>query len=158
LREIKARKAFRLQAAIALRRKAAGGNLKMLDIAPEKVAHIIVLAREMDAKVPAWDAPGDEVDADSVLEARSDDSLEAELKDFIADLNVDEQASLVALMWVGRGTYDADELEEAKATALAERVNPTQDYLVGVPMLADFLEEGLDRLGISVEDSEEGIL
>ena len=52
----------------------------------------------------------------------------------------------------------ADELEDAKATALAERVNPTQDYLAGIPMLADFLEDGLDRLGISVEDSEEGIL
>jgi len=130
----------------------------MLDIAPEKVAHIIVLAREIDAKVPAWDTPGDESDADSVLESRSDDSIEGELKDFIADLNVDEQASLVALMWIGRGTYDPDELEEAKATAVAEKVNPTEDYLVGVPMLADFLEDGLDRLGISVEDSEEGIL
>ncbi len=130
----------------------------MLDIAPEKVAHIIVLAREIDAKVPAWDTPGDEVDADSVLEARSDDSIEDELKAFIAELNVDEQASLVALMWIGRGTYDPDELEDAKATAQAEKVNPTQDYLVGIPMLADFLEDGLDRLGISVEDSEEGIL
>jgi len=130
----------------------------MLDIAPEKVAHVIVLAREIDAKVPAWDTAGDDSDADSVLESRPDDSIEAELKDFIADLNVDEQASLVALMWIGRGTYDPDELEEAKATATAEKVNPTQDYLVGIPMLADFLEDGLDRLGISVEDSEEGIL
>lgn len=130
----------------------------MLDIAPEKVAHIIVLAREIDAKVPAWDTPGDDSDSDSVLESRSDDSIESELKDFIAELNVDEQASLVALMWIGRGTYDADELEEAKATAIAEKVNPTEDYLVGIPMLADFLEDGLDRLGISVEDSEEGIL
>ncbi len=130
----------------------------MLEIAPEKVAHIIVRARELDAKVAAWDTPGDEVNSDSVLESRPGDSIEAELKEFIADLNIDEQVSLVALVWIGRGTYDAEDLEEAKATALAERVNATEDYLVGMPMLADFLEEGLDRLGISVEDSEEGIL
>jgi hypothetical protein len=130
----------------------------MLDIAPEKVAHIIVRAREMDAKVDPWDQPGDEANANTILEACGSDATEAELKAFIADLNVDEQASLVALMWIGRGTYEADELEEAKATAIAERVNPTEDYLSGVPMLADFLEEGLERLGISIEDSEKGIL
>jgi len=130
----------------------------MLDIAPEKVAHIIVRAREMDAKVEPWDLPGDEANANSILESCGSDATEAELKTFIADLNVDEQASLVALMWIGRGTYEADELEEAKATALTERVNPTENYLAGIPMLADFLEEGLERLGISVEDSEEGIL
>jgi len=130
----------------------------MLDIAPEKVAHIIVRAREMDAKVDAWDQPGDDRDSDSILETRRGDATGAELKAFIADLNVDEQASLVALMWIGRGTYEPDELEDAKAIAMAERVNPTEDYLAGIPMLADFLEDGLDRLGISVEDSEEGIL
>lgn len=77
----------------------------MLDIAPEKVAHIIVLARELDSKVGAWDGDIDENDPDSILEARANDPLEAELREFIADLNVDEQVSLVALMWVGRGTY-----------------------------------------------------
>ncbi len=130
----------------------------MLDIAPEKVAHIIVRARELDAKMPAWDSSGDDSDADSILESRGGDATGAELRAFIRELNVDEQASLVALMWIGRGTYEPDELEEAKATALAERVNATEVYLTGIPLLADFLEEGLDRLGISVEDSEEGIL
>ena len=130
----------------------------MLDIAPEKVAHIIVRAREIDAKVAPWDAPGDERGADSILEDRHGDGTAAELKAFIADLNVDEQVSLVALTWIGRGTYDADELEEALSTARAERVNPSQDYLLGVPLLADYLEDGLDKLGISVEDAEDGIL
>ena len=130
----------------------------MLEIAPEKVAHIIVRARELDAKVTPWDRPGDENDAESILEDRNDDATSAELKSFIADLNVDEQVSLVALTWIGRNTYDPEDLEEAKATARSERVNPTEDYLLGVPLLADYLEEGLDRLGISVEDAEEGIL
>jgi hypothetical protein len=130
----------------------------MLEIAPEKVAHVIVRAREMDAKMDSWDQPGDEDSADSILESRAGDATGQELREFISQLNVDEQASLVALAWIGRGTFEPEELEEAKATALAERVNPTEDYLLGIPLLADYLEEGLDRLGISVEDAEAGIL
>ena len=130
----------------------------MLDIAPEKVATVIVRAREIDAKVGSWDDAGDEAGAESILEQRSGDATEAELKAFIAELNVDEQVSLVALMWVGRGTYEAYEFEAAKQTARDERVNATEDYLIGVPLLADYLEEGLDKLGISVEDAEQGIL
>jgi hypothetical protein len=130
----------------------------MLEISPEKVAHVIVRAREMDAKVSPWDGAGDEQDAETILEDRKDDATESELREFIADLNVDEQISLVALVWIGRGTYEPDELEEAKETAAAERVTATQDYLLGVPLLADYLEEGLDKLGIAVEDAEAGIL
>ena len=80
------------------------------------------------------------------------------MKTFIADLNEDEQASLVALTWIGRGSYGPEELDEALATARAERVNATEDYLLGIPMLADYLEEGLDRLGYSVEDAEDDAL
>ena len=130
----------------------------MLNIAPEKVAHVIVLAREFDAQVDSWDQAGDDQDADSILESRSSGTVAAALKTFITDLNVDEQVSLVALTWIGRGTYEPEELNDAMDTARAERVNPTEDYLLGIPLLADHLEAGLDRLGISVEDSEAGIL
>ena len=130
----------------------------MLDIAPEKVAHVIVRAREVDAKVSPWDQAADPSDAESILEERADDATEDELKSFIAGCNVDERASLVALTWIGRGTFEADELGEAKETALAQTVTPTEDYLLGIPLLADYLEEGLNVLGISVEDAEDGVL
>ncbi|MGH1420079.1 MAG: DUF3775 domain-containing protein [Hyphomicrobiaceae bacterium] len=134
----------------------------MLEISPEKVAHVIVKAREFDVKVDAWDggASGGEVndDPEAVLEDLPDDPVMGELIGFIDRLNVDEQVSLVALMWIGRGTYDALEIEEAKATARSERVNATSAYLLGVPLLADYLEEGLEKLGISIEDAEKGIL
>ncbi len=130
----------------------------MLDISPEKVAHVIVRAREVDAKVSPWDQAGDPSDSDSILEDRSGDATEAELKSFIANCNVDERANLVALAWVGRGTYDADEFAEAKREAAAQSVTPTEDYLLGIPLLADYLEEGLNQLGISVEDAEAGVL
>ena len=130
----------------------------MLNIAPEKVAHVIVLAREFDAQVESWDQAGDDEGSDSILESRSGGVVASALKTFISDLNVDEQVSLVAVAWIGRGTYEPEELGDALETAHAERVNPTEDYLLGIPLLADHLEAGLDRLGISVEDSEAGIL
>ena len=133
----------------------------MLQIAPEKVSHVIVRAREFDVKVAPWDDHGSgerEDEVESILEDTPGDSIADEIKAFIDGLNVDEQVSLVALMWIGRGTYESDELDDAIATARSERVNKTSAYLLGVPLLADYLEEGLQKLNYSVEDSESGIL
>jgi len=129
----------------------------MLEISTNKIARVIMRAREIDAKVARWDTPGDEAGPDTILESRSSDGTEAELRQYIADLNRDEQASLVAVMWIGRETFSADELEEAIRTAKQEAISPTEDYLLGIPLLSDFLESGLEALGYSVEDVEQGI-
>jgi hypothetical protein len=130
-----------------------------LEISTDKIGFVIAKAREMAAKVAAWDdgATSDH-DAESILEDFSDDATQAELKEFIRDLNEDEQASLVALAWIGRGSFAPEELEEALTTARTERTNRTEDYLLGMPLLPDYLEEGLDRLGYSVEDTEDDSL
>ncbi len=127
-----------------------------LEISPTKVGFVIVKAREYAAKVGAWDdSATSEHDADSILEAFSDDPTLAELKGFIRDLNEDEQASLVALAWIGRGSYAPEEFDEALKTARAERTNRTEDYLLGMPLLSDYLEDALDGLGYSIEDAED---
>lgn len=110
----------------------------MLTISPAKIAHVIIRARKFDADVPG-SGQGREVRA------------------FIEALNEDEQAALTAVMWIGRETFDASELQEAINTARAEATTPTADYLLGVPMLADYLEGGLEALGISLEEAEEDI-
>lgn len=133
----------------------------MLEISTAKVGHVIVRAREYDAKTGSWeDAKAEfrEDDSSSILESFSDDSTRSELAEFIGSLNDDEQASLVAIAWIGRGSFSPEELNEAIETAKSERVNKTEDYLLGIPLLADYLEEGLDKLGFSVEEAEEGIL
>lgn len=134
----------------------------MLEMSPEKVAHVIVKSREFDAKVAIWDEPSSESDTDdlgdAILEDRASDATRSEVADFIANLNEDEQVNLVALVWVGRGTYSAEEFAEAVDMARAERTNPTEDYLLGIPLLADYLEEGLEKMGYSVEAVEEGVL
>ena len=133
-----------------------------LEIAPEKIAHVIIKAREFDAKVGAWDESPEDGDAEedpaSVLESFSDDSVFQEVASFIEALNDDEEVGLVAVTWIGRGTFEADELDEAITTARDEAVNKTSVYLLGIPLLADYLEEGLEKLGYSVDDVESDVL
>ena len=134
----------------------------MLEISTAKVANVIIRAREYDAKVGTWEDPMSrgfrEEDGNSILQNFATDSTRSELAEFIGALNDDEQASLVALAWLGRGSFAPEELDDAIETAKSEKVNRTEDYLLGMPLLGDYLEEGLDKLGFSVEDAEDGIL
>ncbi|TRW99628.1 DUF3775 domain-containing protein [Paracoccus sp. M683] len=119
----------------------------MLQISSDKIAHIIIRAREYGSNINAWADSGQ----------RRQYGTRTELHDFIESLNEDEQASLVALMWIGRDSFDADDLDEAIATARAEKTTPTEDYLMGEPQLADHLEAGMAALGLSPEDAEDDL-
>jgi len=133
----------------------------MLQIATDKVARIIIRAREFDAKVAPWDDSGQDERQDqveSILEDTPSDPIATELRSYIDDLNEDEQVSLVALTWIGRDTYEAADLSEAMSTARSERVNETSAYLLGVPLLADYLEEGLEKLGYPLVEIKEDML
>lgn len=100
------------------------------EISIKKVVHIIFLTREASRK--------------------------GEVHAFIDAMNEDEQAHLVAIAWVGRGAFEADDYDEAVRTAFAEATTPTADYLMGMPHLSENLEAGLEELGIDVSDAEEG--
>ncbi len=130
----------------------------MLQISPQKIAHIIVRAREMEVKVESWGGARDSDDSDNILADLTGDATGLELKRFIRSLNDDEQAELVAVAWIGRGTFEAEELDDAIETAKIEKVNPTEQYLMGIPLLSDYLEDGMDKLGISLEEAEEGVI
>ena len=119
----------------------------MLEITADKIAHVIIRAREFDSGVNAWAHSGH----------RRGHGTATELSEFIASLNEDEQASLVAVMWIGRDTFGPEDLAEAIETAKAERSSPTEDYLMGEPRLADYLEAGMEALGISPEDAEDDL-
>ncbi|MEN3976692.1 DUF3775 domain-containing protein [Emcibacter sp. SYSU 3D8] len=119
------------------------------------VSYIIVKAREFDVKVdPVEENPGsDEADDGEriILEDFADDPTYQELHEAIEDLDDDAAYELVALMWVGRGTYDAEDWEEAVETAKQEATNATADYLIGTPQLGDFLEDGLASMGLEFD-------
>ncbi len=135
---------------------------EMLEISPDKVAHVILRSREVDVKTGAWDEDSepDSVDADgeTILEDLPGDATRQELKEFLDGLNEDEQASLIALAWIGRGTYAPGELDEAMATAKAEHGGNATAYLFSLPLLPDYLEDALDQLGICAGDAEAEIL
>jgi hypothetical protein len=137
-------------------------SIEMLDISPQKVAHVILRSREVDGKTEAWDEDddSDSVDADgeTILEDLPGDATRQELREFLDGLNEDEQASLIALAWIGRGTYAPGELDEAIAAARSEHGGNASAYLFSLPLLPDYLEDALDQLGISPENAEAEIL
>lgn len=83
---------------------------------------------------------------DGLAEEEEADLTERELRELIGDLNVDEAAELIALAWVGRGDYDAGEWSEALAAARQRPWRRTAKYLLGLPQLADWLEQGLEAV------------
>lgn len=129
----------------------------MLDlISTDKVCHVIAKARQFDVKEAQSDPDSGSNASDDgmtdVLEDTPDDPTKRELVAFIGAMNVDEQAALVALAWIGRGTYEKSEWKDAVAQARAEHNRRTAQYLLGLPLLGDYLEEGLAAFGEDCED------
>lgn len=85
---------------------------------------------------------------DGLAEEESDDLTGQELHSLIDDLNLDEAASLVAIVWVGRGDFEAGDFNQAVKEARDRAEGATSDYLMGMPLLAEHLEFGLDALGV----------
>ncbi|MEM9781501.1 MAG: DUF3775 domain-containing protein [Pseudomonadota bacterium] len=121
----------------------------MLSLPTDTLQWIVQRAREFDVKdVDTLEEEGetDGSDALSVLEARPDDTVEDELRSWIADLTDRQQAELVAIFWIGRGDGELEDLPALVAEAMRAKTTPTEDYLLGSPMLADHLEAGMERV------------
>jgi len=129
-----------------------------LNISPEKVCFLIIKAREFDAKEEANESdpgsnPSDDKDA-AVLEDQPDDPVVEEITSLIESLSEDEQVDLVALAWLGRDDNTAEDWPSVREEAARAYNGRTAAYLLGIPQLGDFLEEGLATLGYSCEDFE----
>ena len=125
----------------------------MLGVNPETVCYIIDKAHEFHAKeeVVIPETPNESSDdwALQVLADHAEDPTLLELKDTIGSLDPEQQCNLVALMWLGRGDFAEEEWAAALAEARGEWTPHTAEYLIGTPLVADFLEEGLSMLGYS---------
>jgi hypothetical protein len=131
-----------------------GWSLDMLTISPEKVCYVIAKARELDVKVAPEEL--DDEGMGRILEAYADDPTLEELRSFLQAQSDDELRELLALAWVGRGDYTAEEWQDALAQVRDVREQHTVEYLLGTPLLSDYLEEGLSQFGHSCEDYEIG--
>ncbi|MEL6452275.1 MAG: DUF3775 domain-containing protein [Pseudomonadota bacterium] len=96
--------------------------------------------------------------AQAVLMGRELDRAEPEFRGLIDRLGRDEQAALVAVMWIGRGAFEPADWAEAYATAQAEATTPCADYLIGAPHFSDHIEAGMDALGIPIGADEGDLL
>ena len=114
----------------------------------DTICRIILRARELEAQVPAENEDGDPDNIDdedegalSVLE--DDDTVLEELRGALDDLADDQMAEVLALFWVGQGTFDATEWDDALVEAGEYSTNDAIEELLDMPMLAASLESGL---------------
>ena len=124
----------------------------------DKVCHVAVKAKQFDAKEAVvedqYGANASDEGFREILSDTPDDPVIDELRAFIGALDVDERATLVALAWVGRGDFDRDGWSEAFSLARREHLDNTARYLLSLPLLGDYLEEGLAAFDLSCADFE----
>jgi hypothetical protein len=126
----------------------------MPDINTEKVCYVVVKAREVESEDEGIKADASNATDDHFVSIMTENAyrpIRAELSAFIDAMDEDEQCELVALVWVGRDDFSADEWDAAVAQARERRTNPTSDYLLGIPLLASLLEDGLAEFGENCE-------
>ncbi len=131
-------------------------EVNMLTVNPETVCFLIEKARVFHSKeaVVLPEVPDNPTDdwALQTLADHVDDRTFQEFKATVEDLEPDQQQAVVALLWVGRGDFDAEEWEAALAEARDNWTEHTAEYLIAHPLLADYLQEGLAALGYSCEE------
>jgi hypothetical protein len=130
-----------------------------LNISTEKIRDIVLRAREFELlDYPDEPDPGEEPDEPEDREAvldEGDDPTESELREMIDDLNDDEVVDLIALAWVGRGDFGREEWQEARTLARERHGRKSSGYLMGMPTLSEYLDEGLATLGHPGVDEDE---
>jgi len=127
-----------------------------LNLNPDTVCFLIAKAKEFHAKeavvIPEEPFSASDDWALQVLADHADDLDYQEFCSTVEDLEPDQLLELVALMWLGRGDYDAEQWDEACSAAQDRKTQRTAEYLISTPLVADYLEEGLDLLGYDCEE------
>jgi hypothetical protein len=129
-----------------------------LSISSEKVCFLIVKAREFDVQdvdtelEEGANATDDEMI--DVLEESGDNPVAQEIRVFIAELGEDEKADLIGLLRIGRGDGPMEDWDALREEGFSEQEGRIGAYLMGEPLLSDYLEEGLSQFGISCAEFE----
>ena len=127
-----------------------------LAISVEKVGFLIEKTREFDVKEGAADPDSGSNGADDnmidVLEDDGDDPVAREIIGFINAMTEDERVDLLALMRLGRGDCSIEEWDDLRREAADGDNRHTASYLLGEPLVSDYLAEGLDAFGLDWSD------
>ena len=122
----------------------------------DTICRIIQRARELEAQVPA---ENDEPDPDNVDDEdegglsllEDDDTVLEELRGALDDLADDQMPEVLSLFWVGQGTFDPTEWDDALEEARAYSTRDAIDELLDMPMLAASLDSGLAAFDLSCD-------
>jgi hypothetical protein len=122
----------------------------------ETICRLIIRAREMEAQVATNEADDEEdpLDADdefAVMDDDANDVVEEEVRALLDDLGDDQVEEILALAWVGRGTYDASEWADALEEARDPNSEDPVDQIIDMPALAGLLEAGLAAFDLNCE-------
>ena len=136
----------------------------MIEVDVDKIAFIIAKSREFEAQDAVHEEVGgdglatneiqDETFQDTLAspsDEESDDATLDEVKAWIRSINDDDQCQIVALAWIGRGDFTSDDWDEAVKAATDGHNDRTAEYLLGMPLLPDYLAEGLSQFGLAYE-------
>jgi Protein of unknown function (DUF3775) len=127
-----------------------------LAISAEKIGFLIEKTREFDVKEGVSDPDSGSNGADDnmvdVLEDNGDDPVVREITGFINAMTEDEQIDLVALMRLGRGDGSIEEWDDLRREAADGYNRHVAKYLLGEPLISDYLAEGLDEFGLTWDD------
>jgi hypothetical protein len=130
-----------------------------LAISTENVAFLIVKAREFDVKEANSDPDSGSNATDDnmidVLEDNGSDPVASEIAGFISALTEEEKIDLVALMRLGRGDGTIEEWDDLRREVAEERELRVARYLLGEPLLGDYLADGLAAFGLSWVDADD---
>jgi hypothetical protein len=126
-----------------------------MHIRHDTLCNLIALTREFQAKeevcIPQdQDSPSEDW-ALQVLADHGNNYLVREFTGTVKDMSERQRAELVALMWLGRGDYSAEEWEEAVDEAIGDYSIRAAGYLLAHPMASDHLQEGLIALDMPCE-------
>ncbi len=133
-----------------------------MDIAIDKVRALILESRRIDVKEANTDPDSgsnatDDGNTDVLTSSNREDASEREFRGMISGMNEDERANVLALLYIGRGDFNAEEWDDAVALGRERDAasGHTANYLLGTPNLPDLIDEGLAAIGDSFEDDGE---
>ncbi|MEA2863549.1 MAG: hypothetical protein QOC84_1505 [Bradyrhizobium sp.] len=130
-----------------------------LAISTENVAFLIVKAREFDVKEADSDPDSGSNATDDnmidVLEDNGSDPVASEIAGFVGALTEEEKIDLVALMRLGRGDGTIEEWDDLRREVEEESNLRVAQYLLGEPLLGDYLADGLAAFGLSWVDADD---
>jgi hypothetical protein len=115
---------------------------RRLKLSSDDAFFILLRAREFDDVIDLADLIPDEP-----APAGEDEEIEAELATAIGGLDDDALTDLVALVWIGRGDFAAEEWAKARRAAVELGRERAPGYVAGMPMVSDYLEHGLRAFG-----------